>query len=456
MIAGVISSNREAMNIQRIAETFRKALGAAAHEARNYSWPKGVANSDVLRIFQEDITSARALGLEWEEISRELARAGVHKKNGTFFNGPEIRVYASRWRGRSKLLNETSAPNAAAPDGLLKEFPFAKIDELNRSIKPCFSGADATFIPPHELFAGSRMLIRLEALSSSRMDGIRCTLKDLLVLEAKGKEVEAPSRPRAVHKVRQYVAALEHFIPVVQQKGRMGLTAKLIHQLHQAVLFGKNPTDDSPIYCEGLSPIQVEHGLGYLVRFMQQEVEPASGAALARATLAHAYFDALHVFSMGNSRVGRLLLTLILTVYGVQPILLAGTIETAKTEYMMTMQRAQREHASMPLVKFMAGSMITARKREEEIAHEFLRLTALWKDRLGFKKSSSINNVIDILPSYPVVTTKLLARLLEVNVETAYSRIEQLTEAGIIEELTGKRHSRVFGARAILRVLEES
>lgn len=448
---------KPALDIHRIASIFKKARLQHGDASTPVAWPQSLNNSDLLKLFRNDIDAARSLGVRWEEIAKELARAGVHKKNGAVFTGPEIRVYVSRWPQQPSALSvelkTAHGPPSLSPLTIIS--PSTVLDSLPKRLVTSFASVECRRPSAEKTSVAERMLIRLEALSSSRMDGIRCTLAELLTLEARGKNADLPSRPQAVHKVRQYVLALEQLIPLTKARGRQALTTQLICHLHQFVVMHVSRSGDGPIYREGINADQVECWFADLADYMQQEEEePAGASAFVRAVLAHAHFDAMQPFAIGNGRIGRLLLTLMLSAYGFEAVLISSKIEQLKAEYITAIRRSQAEQIWAPLIQFMNNSLIDARKKKGEIEHDIVDLPTLWKYEPGFRNGSAAFRTLDLLPSHPVVTAKLLTDLLKVNRAASYKGIEQLVEAGILVELTGNLHSRTFAAPAVLRVFE--
>jgi predicted DNA-binding transcriptional regulator YafY len=60
---------------------------------------------------------------------------------------------------------------------------------------------------------------------------------------------------------------------------------------------------------------------------------------------------------------------------------------------------------------------------------------------------------LEILISHPVITAARLAARLDISVRAALTGVEQLREAGILQERTGYRRNRVFCAPEILTII---
>ena len=73
--------------------------------------------------------------------------------------------------------------------------------------------------------------------------------------------------------------------------------------------------------------------------------------------------------------------------------------------------------------------------------------------RRKFRSGSAALRALDVLPHYPVVTTRRLAALLEVSAAQAGQAVQQLMEAGILHERTGYRRNRLFAAGEALSII---
>jgi len=66
----------------------------------------------------------------------------------------------------------------------------------------------------------------------------------------------------------------------------------------------------------------------------------------------------------------------------------------------------------------------------------------------------TINQLLDGLLKWPVVTVSDTAASLEVSVVHATRMINHLVELGILHELTGKSYNRIFGAIDVMNIVE--
>ena len=204
------------------------------------------------------------------------------------------------------------------------------------------AGEGRRFPNPH-LFI--RSFLRREAVLSSRIEGTRTSLGQLLAAEA-----GAPGGPDPadLREVGNYVAAMEYGLDRLET---LPLSLRLIREMHERLMLGvrgdmatpgefrRSQNWIGPPGC-GLNdatyvpppPDAMAGCLDALERFLHDEDLPP----LVHAALAHAQFEAIHPFLDGNGRVGRLLIALLLAERGILPsplLYLSAYFEATREEY---------------------------------------------------------------------------------------------------------------------------
>src|SRR6266403_2876027 len=159
---------------------------------------------------------------------------------------------------------------------------------------------------PHLLI---RPFIRREAVLSSRIEGTRATLGQLLAAEA-GAAVDRS--PADLREVANYVVALEHG---VERLRTLPLSLRLVRELHQRLMRGARGDAATPggfrrsqnwIGPAGCTlaeatfvpppPDRLMECLGAWEEFLHDDTLPP----LVHAALAHSQFEAIHPFLDGN------------------------------------------------------------------------------------------------------------------------------------------------------------
>ena len=176
-------------------------------------------------------------------------------------------------------------------------------------------------LPNPDLFVF--MYVRKEAVLSSQIEGTQSSLQNLLAAEARLNDPDAPSD---VAEVVNYVSAMNYGI---ERLAALPVSVRLIGEIHARLMHGARGgrltpgevrTTQNWIGPGGCSlreatfvpppPQEVPQALSDLERFLHIESPPPP---LILVGLAHAQFETIHPFLDGNGRVGRLLISFLLT-----------------------------------------------------------------------------------------------------------------------------------------------
>ena len=318
---------------------------------------------------------------------------------------------------------------------------------------------------PHLLI---RPFVRREAVLSSRIEGTQATLGELLAAEA-GAAVDRS--PADLREVANYVAALEYG---VERLRKLPLSLRLVTELHEQLMRGVRGDAATPgefrrsqnwIGPPGCTladatyvPPPAEELMGCLgpwESFLHDESLPP----LVHAALAHSQFEAIHPFLDGNGRVGRLLITLLFIDKGVLPaplLYLSAFFEATPDEYYARLLAVtEKGEWEEWLAYFLAG----VAQQAEDALGRIERIDGLlqrWRERLARAPSRLPERVIELLVENPFWSVGSLAKRLDVAYTTAQRAVDRLESAGIVTLATQARRNRVYCARAILEMLEES
>jgi Fic family protein len=320
----------------------------------------------------------------------------------------------------------------------------------------------------HDPYVVSRLLSRREAVSSSSIEGTNSTLDELLSVE----EAETEDARDAARQVRDYALTLERLLPLAAGQGPSFFTSDLVAELHRDAMRGDRDYRDVPgelrtnvVWIGGVRdiaystynpapPEDVEKCLAESMAYLRgQGMQMMAQSLLTRMAVSHAHFEAVHPFRDGNGRVGRLLLPLMMAAEGQVPLYLSPYIEAHQNAYYASLKAAQQQLDWPAAVQFMADA-VTGTVDELMVTRNALgTLGELWQERRRFRSGSAALRALDVLPSYPVLTTRRLASRLGVSSPAALTAIEQLIKAGILQERTGYRRNRVFVAAEVLTII---
>ena len=163
--------------------------------------------------------------------------------------------------------------------------------------------------------------------------------------------------------------------------------------------------------------------------------------------LLHAQFETIHPFLDGNGRVGRLLVTFLLTEGGIltRPLLyLSIFFKEHQDEYYNRLQ-ATRDHGDWEgWLRFFVDGVAETAIGATDTARTILSLRERDRDRLSTlgRKGANALRLHDSLFTQPVIKVKTVEDLLGVSRPTANSLVADLEELGLLRELTGRRRNR--------------
>lgn len=326
----------------------------------------------------------------------------------------------------------------------------------------------------------SYLFLRKEAVESSRMEGTLSTIDHVLTPGELFDDWKTKSEGASV---RGYAYALEEELERVKVEGYSIFTTYLVSRLHKKTMAldpkfkgvpgrirepgkpgeivwirGQTQRPEDSIY----NPTPAHHVLRCLQNTMKWYADSkfaelgnaGMGMPLvARMAIGHAHFEAIHPFSDGNGRVGRMLMTLQMANQGKLPIYLSGYIEEEKLQYSESLQEAQKKLNYAPIIEFIALAIIESQK-ETLITKECIQsLPADWKTRGTFRKGSTAERAFHWLIVNPIFTVKQLQKKLCVSLQAANTAVHLLQKYQIIRERTGFERNRVFAAEEVISLL---
>ncbi len=320
------------------------------------------------------------------------------------------------------------------------------------------------------------LLVRREAVSSSRMEGTWSTVDEVL-----SPAISSADRS-ATAAVRGYANALAHGVEAVQIAGLVATTPALLCKLHTHVMqkdpgfagvAGRLRTPGQPgaivqigsfgrkedsIY-NPAPPHHVARCLDAVLGWMSDEsvLEPGdAGMGLSlpvRMAVGHAHFEAVHPFNDGNGRIGRILWALQMVAAGKLPLYLSSYVETERAEYGEALQEAQKKLKYRRIIEFVCRSVIASSAEEGETQQALCDLPAEWLRRGKFRRGSSAERALTLLLRMPLLTIKAMANELEVSVQAASDGIRRLEKACVVRDRSGHGRRRVYAAEEVISVL---
>ena len=315
----------------------------------------------------------------------------------------------------------------------------------------------------------TRLLLRREAILSSRLDDLPTSSQDLVLFEAR------PSTKGGASDVRQvanHVRALEHGLGACLGQP---VTLELIRVLHRILMKGvrsehqtagqfrktRRPVD--PPGCmepAALLPPPVREMRAALAALEKHLREPSDLPPLVRVALIHSQFEMIHPFLEGNDRVGRMLIALLLRAWGLLPcpwLCLSAHFLRHREEYYGRLVAASEPDEWEEWVGFFLRG-VTHQSRDS--LRRVLEMQGLRDNLLARLRRSPFRlplvALVEGLFERPALTVVAAARRLRVTGREAKHFIHLLVDAGVLSAEAGSDGEVVFVARDIVRTIDEN
>jgi Fic family protein len=324
-------------------------------------------------------------------------------------------------------------------------------------------GGVGRLVPNPHLLIGPHL--RLEAVLSSRIEGTKTDVGQLLLFEvgqASTRDVDDAAE------VNNYIVAMEHGLDRV--RGGFPVSVRLLREMHERLLRRvrgqhRRPGDlrSSPVWIGGSSledavfvpppPDEMKAALSDLERFLHESDLPL----LVQLAIAHYQFEVIHPFLDGNGRIGRLLIPLMLVLRDAlpQPLLyLSAYFEQYRSEYYDHLLFTSQKGDLMPWLEFfLRGVRRQARDSEERTVRLVELQHQLRNELLDEGRPNSVIRLAEQLFSAPVVTAARVEATIGVTRPTAHAAIDALVERGDLVETTGRERNRVYEAPRIFEAV---
>lgn len=319
----------------------------------------------------------------------------------------------------------------------------------------------------------ARMLLRAEAVSSSRIEGLEMPVGKLLEYEELGRfgvqrRLDS-TEAQILGNVHTLIAGLGDLA------SRPNVSLDDICELNRVLLVGTRlepcggvlRTEQNWIGGNRVNPV----GAAYVppepaeVRSLMEDlvafINKSSLPPVAVAAVAHAQLETIHPFADGNGRAGRALVHLILRNGGasratVPPVSLL--LATDKDRYLANLAAyrfegsdAQRRCAAVEgWVEYFANMLVEACDRAVEFESMLSSIKENWQRKTGFRAKSAGSQLLDILLGTPALSVKTAQEMTGKSYPAARSAINALVDAGILRQNAKNRKSGIYVAEDVV------
>jgi Fic family protein len=327
--------------------------------------------------------------------------------------------------------------------------------------------------------AVARLLLRAEAVASSRIEGLEVGGRRLLKAQVAATLGEEPSDVTAtevlnnIEAMRWAVDALAD-VEQITVDHLLGIHERLLAGTSLEQHAGKLREQQNWIGGSSYNPCsaafvpppwdRVRELLEDLCEFCDGEDLPA----IAQAALAHAQFETIHPFIDGNGRTGRALIHVILRRRGLAPVVVPPVslmLATWSQDYVngLTATRHRGDTSSREALDgldYWIGLFAVATTRAvadaETYEERVIEVQTVWREALGkVRANSAVDVLVNALPGSPIITVQTAAALIGRSAQAVNEAIPRLVDAGVLTQTTIGRRNRAFEALDLINAFTD-
>ncbi len=321
----------------------------------------------------------------------------------------------------------------------------------------------------------ARLLLRAEAVASSRIEGLEVGGRRLLRAEMAStigdetSDITATEVLGNIEAMRWATSTLAN-IPRVEVEHVLEIHRRLLGGTRHEPIAGMLRTEQNWIGGSSYNPCSaafvppppdlVPGLMEDLCGFIQDDGLPA----VVHAAVVHAQFETIHPFADGNGRTGRALIQVVLRRRGLveratPPISLILATEASQYVSGLTAYRHLGSSKSVDAVSGLNRWVATFASATRRAALDALGFEAKiaeirtqWRTALGrVRANSSTDLLLAALPGAPVTTVASAAALIGRTTQATNEAFKSLVGAGVLHQMNVGRHrNRAFEAPAVI------
>ncbi|WP_235491445.1 Fic family protein [Frigoribacterium sp. Leaf186] len=309
-----------------------------------------------------------------------------------------------------------------------------------------------------EVAAFAPLLLRSEAVASSRIENLTATARSVFTAEL-GDE-----RKRNATLIAANTRAMSAAIDLADDLTRasvltMHATLMASDARHtpgalrdEQVWIGRSSS--SPVGAEFVAPVssRVPALLDDCLAFARRDDLPV----LVQTAVTHAQFETIHPFTDGNGRTGRSLTQAMLRSKGVTrsvTVPVSAGLLTDVDAYHRALT-AYRAGELDPIVRLTAEASLRAVANARRLVDDLHDVRASWTTRVTARSDSSVWRLLDLLVHQPVVDAATAASRLSLAPSNVYPLLRRLVESGVLKQKAEYKLGTIWRADEVLSALD--
>lgn len=311
------------------------------------------------------------------------------------------------------------------------------------------------------------MMIKIEANSSSRIEGTRTEIEEAILPE---KEI-LPERKDDWNEVQNYIKAMSF---ATEYLNELPLCIRLLNKTHKVLLEGvrgekKQPGEirKSQNWISGSSPgnafyvpphfEEVSKLLNDLEKFWHNK--NIDVPLLVKIAVSHYQFETIHPYLDGNGRIGRLLIILQLIDSGIlkkPSFYLSEFFEENKKLYYDSLTLVREKNDIEQWIKFfLQGICQSAEKTIDTLEKiDVLRKELEIKIFILGRKAKIGSVLLKFLYSMVAVSVETVSIELNISRSSANTLVSDFVKLGILKEITKQKKNRLFVFESYLKLFK--
>lgn len=283
-----------------------------------------------------------------------------------------------------------------------------------------------------------------EAVSSSEIEGIHTTVETLLEVQIKlDKEQDQASKETLRYKEALY----EGFKDLEKYKS---LPTRIILNIHKQLMpngghfkkQGNQIKKGSKVIYTPPSPIQMNHLMSNWENYINsadEKIDP-----LIKIAMSHYQFEAIHPFSDGNGRTGRILIVLQMVLYKLLnwPVLyVSGYLIKNRQKYYSNLLNITKSGHWLEFIKFMMKAFYEQAQVTQKVIKDIIEEKNKMRRILKSEHKSIYNwELLEHLFAYPITYPTFMGEKLNITYQTASKYLSDLEEAGLLSKKQSGRY----------------